>query len=214
MNHNERQAWVTVLDRDDTGPPAYLYDLSPIGESRIARYIPAMTKPFTLLTSAASLFAFLILAPTAPAQNPAAEEKAIALAQQLKLMPQQEVEVLPILKAEAPKFEAIKNDPSFSLWMAWSCFIFCIPESEGSFLIASNFGASALRIGRTSTSCCGVSFSCCAKAITFASASGFWAGAAGARIRKARRQATDVRSVKSFLMFALCLFTAQLAYGT
>src|SRR5436305_74720 len=65
MNHNERQAWVTVLDRDDTGPPAYLYDLSPIGESRIARYIPAMTKPFTLLTSAASLFAFLILAPTA-----------------------------------------------------------------------------------------------------------------------------------------------------
>ena len=114
MNHNERQAWVTVLDRDDTGPPAYLYDLSPIGESRIARYIPAMTKPFTLLTSAASLFAFLILAPTAPAQNPAAEEKAIALAQQLKLTPQQEVEVLPILKAEAPKFEAIKNDPSLS----------------------------------------------------------------------------------------------------
>src|SRR5205823_10547507 len=107
-----------------------------------------------------------------------------------------------------------RNCGAFSLWMAWSCFIFCIPESEGSFLIASNFGASAFRMGRTSTSCCGVSFSCCAKAITFASASGFWAGAAGARIRKARRQATDVRSVKSFLMFALCLFTAQLAYGT
>src|SRR5437762_1601420 len=84
--------------------------------------------------------------------------------------------------------------------MAWSCFIFCIPESEGSFLIASNFGASAFRMGRTSTSCCGVSFSCCAKAITFFSASGFWAGATGARITKARRQATDVRSVKSFLM--------------
>ena len=89
-------------------------DLSPIGESRIARYIAAMTKPFTLLTSAACLLAFLFLAPTAPAQNPAAEEKAIALAQQLKLTPQQEVEVLPILKAEAPKFEAIKNDPSMS----------------------------------------------------------------------------------------------------
>ena len=73
-----------------------------------------MTKPFTLLTSAACLLAFLILAPPAPAQNPAAEEKAIALAQQLKLTPQQEVEVLPILKAEAPKFEAIKNDPSLS----------------------------------------------------------------------------------------------------
>jgi hypothetical protein len=73
-----------------------------------------MTKPFTLLTTAACFFAFLILAPTSPAQNPAAEEKVIALAQQLKLTPQQEVEVMPILKAEAPKFEAIKNDPSLS----------------------------------------------------------------------------------------------------
>src|SRR5947208_8071756 len=73
-----------------------------------------MTKPFTLLRSAACLVAFLILASTAPAQNAVAEEKAIALAQQLKLTPQQEVEVLPILKAEAPKFEAIKNDSSMS----------------------------------------------------------------------------------------------------
>ena len=38
----------------------------------------------------------------------------IALAQQLKLTPQQDVEVLPILKAEAPKVEAIKNNPSLS----------------------------------------------------------------------------------------------------
>ncbi len=113
-NHNETQAWGTVLDRDDNGPQACLYDLSPIGESRIAKYIAAMTKPFTLLTSAACLLAFLILASTAPAQNAVAEEKAIALAQQLKLTPQQEVEVLPILKAEAPKIEAIKNDPSMS----------------------------------------------------------------------------------------------------
>ena len=73
-----------------------------------------MTKPFTLLMSATCLLAFLILGPTARAQNPAAEEKAIAVAQQLKLTPQQEVEVLPILKEEAPKFEAIKNDPSMS----------------------------------------------------------------------------------------------------
>ena len=72
-----------------------------------------MRKLFTLLTSAACLLAFLILAPVAPAQNPEAEKKMIALAQQLKLT-QQEVEVLPILKAEAPKFEAIKNDPSLS----------------------------------------------------------------------------------------------------
>ena len=73
-----------------------------------------MRKLFTLLTSAACLLAFLILAPVAPAQNPEAEKKMIALAQQLKLTPQQEVAVLPILKAEAPKFEAIKNDPSLS----------------------------------------------------------------------------------------------------
>ena len=71
-----------------------------------------MKKPFTLLTSAACLLAFLILAPTAPGQSPEAEAKVIALAQQLKLTPKQEVEVLPILKAEAPKFEAIKNNPS------------------------------------------------------------------------------------------------------
>ena len=73
-----------------------------------------MKKLFTILTSAACFLAFVILAPCAPGQNPAAEEKAIALAQQLKLTPQQEVEVMPILKAEAPKFEAIKNDPSMS----------------------------------------------------------------------------------------------------
>jgi hypothetical protein len=73
-----------------------------------------MRKLFTLLTSTACLLAFLILAPAAPGQNPKAEEKAIALAQQLKLTPQQDVEVLPILKAEAPKVEAIKNDPALS----------------------------------------------------------------------------------------------------
>ncbi|PYM10268.1 MAG: hypothetical protein DMF15_02730 [Verrucomicrobia bacterium] len=78
------------------------------------RHSANMRKLFTLLTSVACLLAFLILAPAAPAQKPDAEAKVIALAQQLKLTPQQEVEVLPILKAEAPKFEAIKNDPSLS----------------------------------------------------------------------------------------------------
>jgi hypothetical protein len=73
-----------------------------------------MRKPFTVLTSAACILTFLILAAAAPGQNPEAEAKVIALAQQLKLTPQQEVKVLPILKAEAPKFEAIKNDPSLS----------------------------------------------------------------------------------------------------
>jgi hypothetical protein len=73
-----------------------------------------MRKLFTLLTSVACLLAFLILAPVAPGQSPEAEAKVIALAQQLKLTPQQDAEVLPILKAEAPKLEAIKNDPSLS----------------------------------------------------------------------------------------------------
>ena len=73
-----------------------------------------MKRPFTLLMSAVCLCAFLILAPTAPGQSPEAEAKVIALAQQLKLTPKQDVEVLPILKAEAPKFEAIKNDPSLT----------------------------------------------------------------------------------------------------
>ena len=73
-----------------------------------------MRKLFRLLTSTACILAFLILAPAAPGQNPKAEEKVIALAQQLKLTPQQDVEVLPILKAEAPKVEAIKNNPSLS----------------------------------------------------------------------------------------------------
>src|SRR6266576_4872715 len=71
-----------------------------------------MKTPFTLLTSTACLLAFLIPVPAAPGQNPQAEAKVIALARQLKLTPKQEVEVLPILKAEAPKFEAIKNNPS------------------------------------------------------------------------------------------------------
>jgi hypothetical protein len=93
---------------------ASLYDLGPIPESHGTKHNVAMRKLFTLLTSAACILAFLILAPAAPGQSQAAEEKVIALAQQLKLTPQQEVEVLPILKAEAPKFEAIKNDPSLS----------------------------------------------------------------------------------------------------
>jgi hypothetical protein len=73
-----------------------------------------MTRPFTLLTSAACLLAFVIIAPVAPAQAPGAAAKLEALSKQLKLTPQQKGELLPILEAEAPKFEAIKNDASMS----------------------------------------------------------------------------------------------------
>jgi len=58
------------------------------------------------------LFAFLTLAPAAPGQTTDPATKLQALAQQLKLTPKQEVEVLPILKEEGPKVEAIKNNPS------------------------------------------------------------------------------------------------------
>src|SRR5882724_272885 len=105
------------------------------------------------------------------------------------------------------------NCGALSLWMARSCLIFCIGGSEGLFLIASNLGASALRIGSTSTSCFGVSLSCRAKAITLASASGFWPGAAGTGIRNARRQAVDVKSVKGVFMAAICSALRDLPIG-
>lgn len=39
-------------------------------------------------------------------------EKLAAIAKQLQLTPQQEQQLMPILKADAPKIEAIKNNPS------------------------------------------------------------------------------------------------------
>jgi hypothetical protein len=77
-------------------------------------HIAAMRKPFTLLTSAACLCAFLILAPAAPGQNPDAAAKLQALSKQLNLTPEQKVKLLPILEAEAPKLKAIKTDTSLS----------------------------------------------------------------------------------------------------
>ncbi len=71
-----------------------------------------MKKLFTLLTSAACVYAFLSLAPAAPGQTTDPAAKLQALSQQLKLTPQQKMQILPILKAEGPKLEAIKNDSS------------------------------------------------------------------------------------------------------
>ena len=71
-----------------------------------------MRKPFTLLTSVACLFAFLTLAPAAPGQTTDPAAKLQALSQQLKLTPEQEAKLLPILKEEGPKIEAIKNNSS------------------------------------------------------------------------------------------------------
>ena len=71
-----------------------------------------MKKPFTLLMSAACLFAFLTFAPAAPSQTTDPAAKLQALSQPLKLTPQQKMQMLPILKAEGPKIEAIKKNTS------------------------------------------------------------------------------------------------------
>jgi protein CpxP len=67
-----------------------------------------------LVTSALSVAIFALLAPTSFAQKSDAMSKAQAIAQQLSLTPQQKEKILPILAAEAPKVQAIKNDNSLS----------------------------------------------------------------------------------------------------
>ena len=73
-----------------------------------------MKKHFTLLMSAVCLYAFLSFAPAAPGQATDPAAKLQALSQQLKLTPQQKIQVLPILKEEGPKLEAVKNNTSLS----------------------------------------------------------------------------------------------------
>ena len=83
---------------------------------RIARrpVYGGMRKAFTLLTSAACLCAFLSFAPGASGQSPEAAAKLQSLSTALKLTPDQKVKLLPILEAEGPKLQAIKNNTSLS----------------------------------------------------------------------------------------------------
>ena len=67
-----------------------------------------------LVTSALSVAIFALMASASFAQKTNAMSKAQAIAQQLNLTPQQKEKVLPILAAEAPKVQAIKNDNSLS----------------------------------------------------------------------------------------------------
>jgi Spy/CpxP family protein refolding chaperone len=67
-----------------------------------------------LVISALSVAIFALLAPTSFAQKGAAMSKAHAIGQQLSLTPQQKEKVLPILAAEVPKVQAIKNDNQLS----------------------------------------------------------------------------------------------------
>jgi Spy/CpxP family protein refolding chaperone len=67
-----------------------------------------------LVISVLSVAMFALLAPTSFAQKGGAMSKAQAIAQQLNLTPQQKEKILPILAAEVPKVNAIKNDNSLS----------------------------------------------------------------------------------------------------
>jgi Spy/CpxP family protein refolding chaperone len=73
-----------------------------------------MKKHSDLVISALSIAMFALLAPTSFAQKGGATSKAQAIAQQLNLTPQQKEKILPILVAEGPKVNAIKNDNSLS----------------------------------------------------------------------------------------------------
>jgi periplasmic protein CpxP/Spy len=72
-----------------------------------------MKKQTHLVISALSIAVFA-LAPASFAQKGGAMQKAQAVAQELNLTPQQKEKILPILAAEVPKVNAIKNDNSLS----------------------------------------------------------------------------------------------------
>jgi periplasmic protein CpxP/Spy len=67
-----------------------------------------------LLIAALCFGTFVLPAPTSYAQKSGGMSKAEAIAQQLQLTPQQKIKILPILRDEVPKVNAIKNDNSVS----------------------------------------------------------------------------------------------------
>lgn len=67
-----------------------------------------------LLTAVLCSATFLLLASTSNAQKGGGISKVEAISQQLDLTPQQKLKILPILREEAPKVEAIKNDNSLT----------------------------------------------------------------------------------------------------
>jgi len=73
-----------------------------------------MKKFIGLIASTLCFSTLVLVAPTSFAQNAAGISKAEAISQQLNLTPQQKVKILPILREEAPKVAAIKNDNSLS----------------------------------------------------------------------------------------------------
>ena len=73
-----------------------------------------MKNRICLFTAALCSAAFVLLASTSYAQKSGAISKVEAISQQLNLTPQQKIKILPILRDEGPKVQAIKNDNSLS----------------------------------------------------------------------------------------------------
>ncbi len=73
-----------------------------------------MKNRICLFTAALCSAAFVLLVSTSYAQKAGAISKAEAISQQLNLTPQQKIKILPILRDEGPKVQAIKNDNSLS----------------------------------------------------------------------------------------------------
>lgn len=73
-----------------------------------------MKKALNLMSAALCIGTVVGLVVTSYAQTAGAISKLEAISQQLNLTPQQKVKVLPILREEAPKVQAIKNDNSLS----------------------------------------------------------------------------------------------------
>lgn len=73
-----------------------------------------MKKHAYFFTAALCCLTFVLFAATSSAQKAGAASKAEAIAQQLNLTPQQKIKILPILRDEGPKLQAIKNDNSLS----------------------------------------------------------------------------------------------------
>src|SRR5262245_46271875 len=80
----------------------------------MARQTKKNMKNHTYLIISALSIAMFALTPASFAQKGGAMQKAQAVAQELNLTPQQKEKILPILAAEVPKVNAIKNDNSLN----------------------------------------------------------------------------------------------------
>ena len=73
-----------------------------------------MRKRIYLFTAVLCSGMFLLPGSTSNAQKTGAMSKAETIAQQLNLTPEQKIKILPILRVEVPKVNAIKSDNSLS----------------------------------------------------------------------------------------------------